>query len=197
MMFADPHAMKIGAESQSYMGDLIPFLGAGLGALQGYINHKATHLHPLIQMFHFFLFSLIFQMIFFPMIVKNPLFYTMDPEYGVFGWMGDSNNFLMVFGVVSPLTGILGNIGYFTAYTYWPMQIVAAAILTEPFIGQVVGVLLGQDEIPGILTVLGLCVISIGFMTASYGVKLKQDEILEEIVDAIQEMDDYSPNLKK
>ena len=191
-MFMDPHARKTGAESQSYMGDLIPFLGAGLGAVQGYINHKATHLHPLVQMHHFFIFSLLFQLIFFPLFVQNPNFYSTDPEYGVFGWLSSSDSILMILLLVSPLTGILGNIGYFTSYTYWPMQIVAAAILTEPFIGQLVGILLGQDEIPGMLTGLGLCVISIGFLIASYGVTLKQDEQLEEILEEIREMNELS-----
>jgi len=186
-MFADPHAKKVGAEAPSYLGDLIPFIGAGFGALQGYINHKATHLHPLIQMHHFFIFSFIFQMIFFPLFVRHPEFYSFDPNYGAFGWLSNSSNFFMVIGVVSPLTGILSNIGYFTAYTYWPMQIVAAAILTEPFIGQIVGIALGQDEVPGILTGLGLIVITIGFMTASYGVKLKQEYQLEEIMLELEE----------
>ena len=56
MMFLDPYARKVGAESQSYLGDLIPFLGSGLGAIQGYLNHKAVKLHPLVQMHHFFVF---------------------------------------------------------------------------------------------------------------------------------------------
>lgn len=49
-MFTDPYASKTGGEGQSYLGDLIPFLGAGLGAVQGYMNHKSTHSHPLAQM---------------------------------------------------------------------------------------------------------------------------------------------------
>lgn len=125
-------------------------------------------------------------MIFFPLIVQNSNFYSMDPDYGVFGWLGNMSNFLNVMLIVCPITGILGNIGYFTAYKYFPMQIVAAAILIEPFIGQLVGILLGQDEIPGIKTGLGLVVISIGFMIASYGVTLKQDEEIKMIIEESQ-----------
>jgi drug/metabolite transporter (DMT)-like permease len=189
-MFIDPFAVKVGADEQSYLGDLIPFLGAGLGAVQGYLNHHATHLHPLIRMTQFFIFSFIFQLIFFPLFVWRLDYFSFDPVNGAFGWLSNSYNFFMVILIVSPITGILGNIGFFSSYSYWPMQIVAAAILTEPFIGQILGVLLGQDQIPGTLTIVGLLIITVGFVIASYGIKMRQIHQLDEIVFEMEEVRD-------
>ena len=40
-----------------------------------------------------------------------------------------------------------------------------------------------QDEIPGILTLIGLVIISLGFSIASYGESLKHKEVLKVIKD--------------
>ena len=96
-MFSDPYAKKVGVDDQSYLGALISFLGAGFGAIQGYMNHKATHLHPIVRMHQFFIFSVVYQMVFFPIFIQNSKFYSMDPEYGAFGWLSSWHNFIQVF----------------------------------------------------------------------------------------------------
>lgn len=185
LMFTDPFAVKSGGGGDRLWGNLIPFIGAGMGAILGYINSsKYYQLHPLVRMAQYFLFGVFYQLIFSPLFIQdNEKYYSFDPEYGAFGWLGSWSNFFNVLFLVSPITGVLGNIGYLTSYKYFPMQIVAAAILTEPFIGQTSGILLGQDEIPGFKTALGLCIITAGFVIASYGVAQKQKEELRRILD--------------
>ena len=53
------------------------------------------------------------------------------------------------------------------------MQTVSGAMLLEPFIAQIAGIILGQDEIPGIYTMIGLLTISTGFFIAEYGLSHK------------------------
>lgn len=156
-MFLDPYAVKTGDEGDPFWGRIIPFLGAGCGALQGFlISGKGPQLHPLTKLAQYFSFGFIFQLIAFPYFMDNDLYYSFDPKWGAFGWLSNWDSIIMVMCVVSPLTGVLSNIGYFFSFNYFPMQIVAAAILTEPFIGQIGGILLGQDQIPGLMTGLGL-----------------------------------------
>ena len=63
------------------------------------------------------------------------------------------------------------------------MEIIAGAILTEPFISQVVGVLMGQDQIPGFRTIFGLTIITVGCLMASYGTRVKAVEHVEKLLD--------------
>lgn len=112
-------------------------------------------------------------MLFFPFLVSSGNFFSFDPEYGVLGWLNDSYAFVLVALINAPLTGVLGNLGFYTAYYYWPMQIVAGTMLIEPFIAQVVGVVLGQDEAPGAKTWIGCIVITLGFLIAGLGAKFK------------------------
>ena len=80
------------------------------------------------------------------------------------------NNSLLYIGC------ILGNIGFYTSFLYFPIQIVAGAMLLEPFFAQLAGILLGQDKMPGISTLFGLILISIGFIIAGFGAKYKEDK---------------------
>lgn len=97
---------------------------------------KGHQLHPIVKITQYFIFGFIFQMIVFPFFMNNDKYYTFDSQWGAFGWLTNWETILMVLGVVSPITGVVSNLGYFYAFNYFPMQIVAAAILTEPFVGQ-------------------------------------------------------------
>ena len=61
------------------------------------------------------------------------------------------------------------------------MEIIAGAILTQPFFSQIAGVLMGQDRIPGFRTILGLGIITVATFATSYGARLKAIEEVEKI----------------
>lgn len=105
-----------------------------------------------------------------------------DPGFGVFAWFATPSTAIYMLLVVSPIAGIVNNVSFFAAYHYWPMQIIAGTILLQPYISQVVGVLLGQDEIPGFRTGFGLAVIAVGISIASYGTKIKTTEEADSIL---------------
>lgn len=156
MMFTDPSATKAGMDGQSYLGDLYAILGAGCCAIFNIINAgKMEGMHPMVTLTMNFIFATLFQLVVFPFIVGPSVFYSFDPHMGAFGWLSTWQAFSILMFVVAPITGILGNLGFYSAYYYFPMEIVAGTMLTEPFFAQVVGVALGQDEIPGIKTVIG------------------------------------------
>ena len=61
------------------------------------------------------------------------------------------------------------------------MEIIAGAVLTQPLISQVAGVIMGQDKIPGFRTIFGLAVITCATFATSYGARLKAIEEVEKI----------------
>lgn len=113
------------------------------------------------------------QLIVIPLIFENENFYSFDREMGAFGWTSEIDIMLLMFCLISPITGILGNIGYYASFKYFPVQVVAGFMLIEPFFGQIVGIVLGQDNIPGILTWIGGVTVTAGFILSIVGEKLK------------------------
>lgn len=65
LMFTDPYAVKVGGVGNQYVGDLITFIGAGFGAIQGIFNSRNTKLlHPVVIMNQVNMFSIVFQLCF-------------------------------------------------------------------------------------------------------------------------------------
>jgi len=112
----------------------------------------------------------------------------MDPGLGIFGWLNDKETIMFIIFVVAPFNGITSNLAFYASYYYWPMEIIAGAILTEPFISQVVAVMFGQDEIPGFRTVFGLTIITIGTLIASYGSRVKAMECIEKFLEEEEQL---------
>ena len=181
LMLLDPFAIKVGATDTWILGALIPLIGAGFGSILSFMNHKANSLHPIVTMTQFYFFSAIYQITFFPIFLRSDLFYTFDEKYGVFGWCSNFHNLLIVWCIVSPFTGVLEKISYLTVNSYFSLHTISIWVIFEPFIGQFWGIILKQDEIPGILTLIGLVIISLGFSIACYGEGLKHKEVLKVI----------------
>mmetsp|Transcript_9514 Transcript_9514/g.10673 ORF Transcript_9514/g.10673 Transcript_9514/m.10673 type:complete len:198 (-) Transcript_9514:188-781(-) len=160
-MFTDPFATKTGMDGQSYWGDLLPFLGAGAGALMTYINkYSEVESHPMVKINHCFLFSTLYQFMLLPFFTDFGNIFSLDPVHGAFGWVSTVHAFVLVFFVNAIITGIIGNLGFYCAFNYFSIEIIAGAMLLEPFFAQVIGILAGQDEMPGIKTFIGLVVMT-------------------------------------
>lgn len=182
LMFTDPYAIKEGGVGNQYVGDLITFLGAGSGAILGFYNSRNSKLiHPIVIMNHCFVFSVLFQTSFACFMLGADRVLSFDPGYGVLGWITDKDTFWFLVGIVAPFNGMTCNIAFYVSYYFFPMEIIAGAILTEPFIAQVVGVLLGQDKIPGFRTIFGLVIITVGTLVSSYGSRVKAVEQVEKL----------------
>lgn len=175
---SDPEAKKQGDDSQQALGNLLAFAGAGFGAIVGLLSQKNSQVfHPIVYLAHLYFFYVVIQLSAFPFFQDNPVFYSLDPEYGAFGWMTNFKTFIYLEAVIVPMTNILGSIGFLKCYEYWPMEIVSIVLLFQPFVTQTIAVILGQDEIPGFHTLLGIIIISFGLLLASFGAKSKSMKI--------------------
>ena len=182
LMLTDPFATKIDGDGNQFLGDIIAFVSAGAGAILGvYNSNNAKIIHPIILLGQVSFFSIIYQIVFCWILLGPSTSLSMNQEYGIFGWFSNANLFLFILLVVAPFTGVMNNVCFYAAYHYWPMEIIAGAILVLPFLSQTIGVLLGQDKIPGFRTMLGLVIVTIGTLITSYGTKLKAIETVHQI----------------
>lgn len=173
-LVTDTHANKTTPESNILSGNLVALLGAAFGAIHCLLMQRSSRAyHPVTLLTHCFCFSSVYQLILFPHFTSYENFYSFDAELGAFGWLGNFPNFIHLFCVVVPLTGILGNIAYLYAYKYFTLEIITVAILLEPFIAQAAAVMLGQDYMPGQKTLVGLLIITAGSLMAFLGNKYK------------------------
>jgi hypothetical protein len=171
---SDPLAEKHGGESQPLQGGLIAFVGAGFGAVAGILSQKNCQIfHPITLFTQMFFFIMVIQLIAYPFLQDNPMYFSLDQNFGAFGWITKMENIIYLETVVVPITNIMSNIGLFKCFEYWPIEIVSITFLLEPFVTEFMAVMLGQDEIPGVHTLIGLVIIGIGLFLASYGAKEK------------------------
>ena len=120
-------------------------------------------IYPITKSAQWYMLSMIFQFVMLPFLTSSNKFFSFDPELGAFGWMCDWDSFVLVFLINALITGILENIGFIYAFEYFSMQTVLGAMFFYPFIAQIAGIILGQDEIPWIYTIIGLMTISTVF----------------------------------
>ena len=88
-------------------------------------------------------------------------FISRDPQVGLFGWISSEQWMICLF-LVAPFWGFCCNGGYILSWKYFEPHIIGNALLLEPIIGQSLGWLLGQDKIPGTLTLVGSVIILSG-----------------------------------
>ena len=176
LMISDPHATKVGSDESSMVGDLICFSGAAVGALCCiYFSRIPADIPTFTKNSAVFLFSAIGQMFLFPFFMGFGNFYSFRQGIGAFAWIADADTLSLVL-VVSLITGVLGNIGYINSFIYFPAVIVAGFMLLEPFFGQIGGIALGQDNLPGMNTLIGGSIIIIGFALSGYGEHRKANQ---------------------
>ena len=138
-------------------------------------KYDKTHVHPIVLSWQGFWFTILFQFTLFPYLSGSGKYFSFDSEYGAFGWLTDCNCIFEVIFITAFITGLISNVGFFGAFRYFSIEIVNGTLLLEPFIAQLAGIVLGQDQIPGIKTLIGWL-----FISACYGLlivwaKFKQD----------------------
>lgn len=176
-MISDPRAIKTGSHGANSMGSLIAFLGAGFGALSMVeIERFPKNMPILTQIFGSFFFSTVYQAIIAAFEVGPSLYFSFDPNVGMFGWMASWEQLVTVL-VIGFITGVIRNLPFYESYKYFSAQIISGSLLLEPFFGQVGGILLGQDNIPGLFTVVGIIIICLGFLLSGLGEKKQIEEV--------------------
>jgi len=163
-LMSDKYAQKANGQKASKLGDFLAIFTSVWYAMFFPLNKAIMQHIPGVMIymwnsvtsgFWFILYTLFIQGI------SMSDFISRDPQVGLFGWISSEQWMICVF-LVAPIWGFCCNGGYILSWKYFEPQILGNALLLEPMIGQSLGWLLGQDKIPGTLTLVGSVIILSG-----------------------------------
>mmetsp|Transcript_13721 Transcript_13721/g.15386 ORF Transcript_13721/g.15386 Transcript_13721/m.15386 type:complete len:136 (+) Transcript_13721:163-570(+) len=125
-------------------------------------NSKAIKKLPSLVVFHCFSFIqfLAYALIFYCYSgVSSEILFSMDPTNGFFGW-ADTKWLLLSTIIITPICGFIGVGSFIFMLDFFPTHIVAGIFLLEPFTGELLGWILGQDSLPSLVTYIGVSFIT-------------------------------------
>ncbi|TYZ64587.1 hypothetical protein PybrP1_001499 [[Pythium] brassicae (nom. inval.)] len=148
----------------STLGDMVAFAGAFAGV--GYLM-SAKRVRPHMGVFAF-MWALVTTVAVLVLLVllwddsaaALPRTRTLstDATYGLFGWV----HHLGIEAYVVLVGSFAGTMGFVTSLRYFDPLVVSVTMLTEPVVATVIGVCVGVDELPGLLTFLGGAAVLVG-----------------------------------
>eukprot|EP00347_Sterkiella_histriomuscorum_P015235 403357799 len=152
----DPHAQKTDDDLDFIAyGNFLSFISslfATLYILKG--QEVSLKIAPMQYFLTLNFYTSINFIIFGPIFIQDSFYLNFNSVNGVFGWIHHSNIIYTVI-VVSLINGVctLG-LQYLVFKSFSPV-IAGSMMLLEPLFSQIYGIILGLDEIPGLLTYLG------------------------------------------
>ena len=75
LIILDPRARKMDSDKPSLIGFVIPFIGAGFGAILIFMSHNIQKWSPVFIITEYYLFSVIYQLVFFPWFIESDNFF--------------------------------------------------------------------------------------------------------------------------
>ncbi|GMF56846.1 unnamed protein product [Phytophthora fragariaefolia] len=137
----------------SLAGDLVALVGAVGGALY-LITAKKLRTEVDISILFVGMFTLLALLIF-PMfsLLEIPFEASRDPEAGLFGWLDPSRAASEAYIVL--VCTLVGTLGYIAVMKYFAPIVVSVVMLVEPVLAAFMGVAVGVDVFPGLLTIIG------------------------------------------
>ena len=185
MITMDPHAKRIG-EKENIQASLLSLTANIPGAIFWKMNKvlegKKIDIKTNIfwqTFFQSFLYTVL------SIIYEDSKFFDMS-DNGVFGFLRADNIFFCLF-IWSFVVGFWACAGYVWSLLYFNPLIVMNCLLIEPLTGQVVGVLMDIDEIPGFLTWFGVFLVLVAINVLKQGQTQKVEEEKKEL--KISELD--------
>ncbi|POM80946.1 Drug/Metabolite Transporter (DMT) Superfamily [Phytophthora palmivora] len=153
---------SVGAEvvQVSLAGDLVALVGAVGGALY-LITAKKLRTEMDISILFVGMFTLLALLIF-PVfsLLDIPFEASRDPGFGLFGWLDPSRAASEAYIVL--VCTLIGTLGYVAVMKYFAPIVVSVVMLVEPVLAAFMGVAVGVDVFPGLLTIVGSLLIIAG-----------------------------------
>ncbi|KAL3668456.1 hypothetical protein V7S43_006539 [Phytophthora oleae] len=144
----------------SLAGDLVALLGAVGGALY-LITAKKLRAEMDISILFVGMFTLLALLIFPAFsLLEIPFQASRDPETGLFGWLDPSRAASEAYIVL--VCTLVGTLGYIAVMKYFAPIVVSVVMLVEPVLAAFMGVAVGVDVFPGLLTIVGSLLIIAG-----------------------------------
>jgi drug/metabolite transporter (DMT)-like permease len=148
------------ATATSFAGDLVALIGA-VGGVLYLVTAKKLRLHMDVSILMtgvFFVTSLLHFPIFW--FLQVPYDLSTDDTVGLFGWLSSDRLVSELYIVL--ICTLIGTLGYVSVMKYFDPIVVSVVMLLEPIIATIMGVVVGVDVIPGIVSMAGTILIIIG-----------------------------------
>ncbi|KAI9905625.1 hypothetical protein PsorP6_013843 [Peronosclerospora sorghi] len=144
----------------SLAGDLVALVGAVGGAL--YLvtaKQLRTEMDTSILLGGMFL---VLAVLLFPLfsLLEIPFEASRDPDIGLFGWLHASRVATEAYIVL--VCTLVGTVGYLAVMKYFAPIVVSVVMLVEPVVAAFMGMAVGGNVVPGLLTLLGSLLIVAG-----------------------------------
>jgi hypothetical protein len=162
---------KFQGQEVSVLGDFLAIIWSLIYAvylpLNKYIITRVPYLYVYMYIsisacLWFFLIIIIFS------DVKLSVLFSTHPKYGIFGWLSDEQWKISIF-LIAPIWGFMACALDVLSLRYFESHIIGNSHMLEPFIGQLIGCLIGQEKMPGILTYVGAFTIVWGIYKITEG----------------------------
>ena len=184
LLMYDGKVEKAGNQEVSIMGDVFAIASSWFYALYFPLNRMIIQNVPGLIIFMYTSFSAFWCFFFINLVfrgIEPSMFFSMDPHYGLFGWLSSEQILISLF-LIAPICGLWGNGGQIFSLKYFEPHIVGNALLLEPFVGQLISWLIGLELIPGILTFIGASIVISGIIIVSKGTQTaRKDKSLKDI----------------
>ena len=164
----DPNVKKIGDQQTSILGEILAIIWAWFFAL--YLPWNKILIRKIPGLAILMINSLVsISWCIIVMIIINEgdtsKLFSFDPHEGIFGLF--SYEQIKISILLGPIGMSIG--GYTLALKYFQPHIVGNAFVIEPFLGQFLGWITHQDQVPGILTFIGGIIIILAIMIVAKG----------------------------
>lgn len=187
VLVSDGESSKVGPNTNILFGDCIALTVSPIYAAFYMMNTKNVKKMPAMIVLHILSCVQVLCYILL-MLYKTDLdfalIFSADPHQGMFGWTSPEFLPLSLF-LVAPIGGVLGTGSYVFLLDYFTPLAVANLFLMEPVFAQGLGIMLGQDNFPGMMTYLGATgiVVGLAFSIKGEGLKLAKKRA-HSVVDA-------------
>jgi drug/metabolite transporter (DMT)-like permease len=176
ILMSDKNVEKVGNDV-SILGDILGVVSSFIYAFYLPLN---KYIITRVPVFYAFMYTSFTSLLWFLLVniiycdVELKVFFSMHPKYGFLGWFSNDQLKISVF-LIAPFWGVCGNALDVFSLKYFDSHIIGNSHLLEPFIGQMIGYLIGQEKLPGILTYVGAIIIMWGiYKTAEGNAKMQE-----------------------
>lgn len=152
----------LGGHEASTLGDMIAFAGAFAGV--AYLMSAKQVRHTMdVFVFMWMLVTTVAVLVLLVLLwdheaLGSSNFLSTDATHGLFGWV----HHIGIEAYVVLVGSFAGTMGFVTSLKYFDPLVVSVTMLTEPVVATVIGICIGVDELPGLLTFLGGCAVLTG-----------------------------------
>lgn len=165
------------------LGDIVALIGASGGAIYFVLAKRLRAKMDLIV----FMCSLTLTsacVLFATLLVKGEdVAFSTDPHIGILGWVNPQPDRLYIALYLVLVCDLMGTMGYISVMKYFDPIVISVVCLLEPIVASVMGVIMGVDAVPGVLTFIGATLVIGGtFMViATQSEKTEQVDATEAI----------------